>query len=252
MNESGPHIGKFVYAVVLSEGRPIPDLVGLDGGRIQAIHQRDIAAAVSDFPASEIKPLRRNLAPYYEVVRTLAEHCTTVPAVFGQIARSPNEVLRVLQVNYEEIRGDLDRLDRKVEMGVKVFWELENVFEYLVRRDARLSELRSRLLSKGSRVTRQQQIDFGALAKDLLDRAREDVWVKVTDQFEDTAVEIKLNDCTEERMAMNGLFLIRKDGKEEFFAGIERLDGLLGEEYVVKVDGPWVPFNFVERLELDL
>ena len=65
-------------------------------------------------------------------------------------------------------------------------------------------------------------------------------------------VEVKLNDCTEDKMAMNGLFLIRKDEKEEFLARIDQLTGLLGEEYVVNAAGPWVPFSFVQRLELDL
>ncbi len=252
MNEREPRIGKFVYAAILPEGRPIPDLVGLDGCPVQAIQEGDIAAAVSDFPVSELKPLRRNLAPYHDVVRTLAECCTTVPATFGQIARSPKEVLRALRVNHEEIRDALDRLDRKVEMGVKVSWELENVFEYLVRRDARVSDLRSRLQSEGSRVTRQQQIDLGGLVKDLLERAREDVSEKVAEHLEDVTVEVKLNDCTEDKMAMNGLFLIRKDEKEEFLARIDQLTGLLGEEYVVNAAGPWVPFSFVQRLELDL
>ena len=100
--KTGPCSGKFFYAVILPEGKPLPALVGLDEKIIHPIPYQDITAVVSDYPVTTIKPLRKNLFPYHQVTRTLAESCTTIPARFGQIAQHGEEVFNILRRHYLE------------------------------------------------------------------------------------------------------------------------------------------------------
>jgi len=250
--KAGPRLGKFFYAVILPEGKPLPALVGLDEKIIHPIPYQDITAVVSDYPVTTIKPLRKNLFPYHQVTRTLAESCTTIPARFGQIAQHGEEVFTILRRHHPRIRQELERLHHKVEMGVQVFWQVDNLFEYLIQQDRTLKGLRDRLLHRPSSVTRQEQIEFGVRLRDKLQEARMRMSQKVTAYLQEVAVEIKVAEPIEEKMALNGLLLVKKEQQDDFLRKVERMAGLVGDEYALKVDGPWVPFNFLEHIELGL
>lgn len=247
-----PRLGKFFYAVILPEGKPLPALVGLDEKKIHLISYQDIAAVVSDYPVTTIKPLRKNLFPYHQVTRTLAESCTTIPARFGQIAQHGEEVFNILHRHYRRVRQELERLHHKVEMGVQVLWQVDNLFEYLIQQDRGLKALRDRLLHRSSAVTRQEQIEFGGRLRDKLQETREKVSQKTMAYLQEVAVEAKVDEPTEEKIVMNGLFLVGKEQQQEFVAQVERIAGLMGAEYALKVDGPWAPFNFIEHIELGI
>lgn len=248
--QEAARLGKFFYAMILPEGKPLPALVGLDEKNIQPIPYQDIAAVVSDHPVTTIKPLRKNLLPYHQVTKTLAESCTTIPARFGQIAQDGEEVSAILRRHYVRVRRELERLHAKLEMGIQAFWQTDNLFEHLIQQDRVLKGLRDRLLRKSSSVTRQEQIDLGGRLRDKLEEVRKRMGQKVTAYLQEVAVEIKIAEPLEEKMALNSLFLVKKEQQDDFLWKVEKMAGLLGEEYILKVDGPWVPFNFIEHIEL--
>lgn len=250
--QEAPRLGKFFYAVILPEGKPLPALVGLEDQKIHPIPYQDIVAVVSDYPVTTIRPLRKNLFPYHQVTRTLAESCTTIPARFGQIAQHGEEVFNILRRHYPRVRQELERLHHKMEMGVQVFWQVDNLFEYLIQQDRTLKGLRDRLLHRPSSVTRQEQIEFGGRLRDKLQEARIRMSQKVTAHLQEVAVEIKVAEPLEEKMALNSLFLVKKEQQDDFLWKVEKMAGLVGDEYTLKVDGPWAPFNFIEHIELGL
>lgn len=243
--------GRFIYAVILPNGNPI-DLIGLDGCKVYMIPYRDIAAIVSDYPVGAIKLIRKNLSPYHDVTRRFAETCTTIPAKFGQIAEDGEKLIRVLRHNYPRIRQELERLHQKVEMGVKVFWEVENLFDYFVKTDAELRSLRDRIFSRQSPPTTLELIQLGGFVSDRMNARKEAVSQKVVSALRRAAVEEKLDEPSEEKIVMSGWFLVSKERPQDFVAMVHEAACLLGKEYVVKVDGPWVPFNFVEHIELEM
>ena len=242
--------GKFLYAIILSDREREFGPIGLDGERVPSILYQDIAALVSDYPVKEIKALRKNLSPYHLTIRKVAEGYTTIPAKFGQVAGDANKVRKVLEANYREIREELARLEGKVEMGLKISWTVGNVFEYVVGKNRELRELRDRLLKSSASLTRQQQIDVGAFAYGKLEETREGISEKVITMLQDSIEEAEIADPTEEKVVMHGAFLIRKDLQSDFAAAAQKVADLLGEDYAVKVDGPWVAFSFVRRIEL--
>ncbi len=242
--------GKFLYALILSDREHEFGTIGLVGGRVYSILYRDIAAVVSDYPVREIRFLRKNLSPYHLTIRTVAGEHTTIPAKFGQVAANANRVRGILQANYDEIRQELARLQGKVEMGLKISWNVENIFEYLVEKNHELRRQRDQLLSRFSSLTRQQQIDAGSLVYDKLNEMRGKITEKAIGMLQDSFEEVEFNQVTEAKVVMHCAFLIRKDRQEDFSVATERIAVLLGENYAIKVDGPWVPFSFVKRVEL--
>src|SRR3989304_2279383 len=198
--------GKFLYAVILSDREREFGPIGLEGGRVYSIPYQDIAAVVSDYPVTEIKFLRKNLSPYHLTIRRVAEECTTIPAKFGQLANDADKVRKVLEANYDELKEELVRLEGKVEMGLKVSWAVENVFEYVVGKSRGLRELRDRLLRRSASLTRQQPIEVGALAFDKLNEMRGELTEKALTLLEDSVEEVEINQITEEKMVMHGAF----------------------------------------------
>ena len=244
--------GRFIYAVILPNGKDHFDLIGLDGCKVYMIPYRDIAAIVSAYPVGEIKLIRKNLSPYHDVTRRLAETCTTIPARFGQIAEDGEKLLRVLRRNYPRVRQGLERLDQKVEMGVKIYWEVDNLFDYFVKTDAELKGLRDRIFSRQSPPTTLQLIELGGIVSDRMNARKEAVSRKVVSALRRSAVEEKLDEPGEEKMVMSGWFLVSKERQQDFEQMVNEAASLLGEAYAVKVNGPWVPFNFVEHIELEM
>jgi hypothetical protein len=242
--------GKFLYAVILSDRDNDFGSIGLDGGRVYSIACQDIGAVVSDYPVAEIKFLRKNLSPYHLTIRKVAEQCTTIPAKFGQVAADADRVRRLLKANYDEIRRELARLQGKVEMGLRIFWTVANVFEYVVEKNRELRNLRERLLKSSAFLSRQQQIDVGTLIYEKLNEMREAIAEKVMRMLQGSIEEVEIKQLTEEKAVMLASFLISRDRQDDFDASVQKVADLLGEDYTVKVDGPWVPFSFARRIEL--
>jgi hypothetical protein len=242
--------GKFLYAIILSDREREFGSIGLEGGSVHSILYQDIAAVVSDYPVTEIKFLRKNLSPYHLTVRSVAEQCTTIPAKFGQVAVDADKVRRLLQANYDEIREELARLQGKVEMGLKVSWAVENVFEYVVEKSRELKNLRAMILRSSVPLTRQRQIDAGALAYEKLEEMRGEITERVVTILQDSTEEVEIKQLTEEKLVLLASFLVKKDRRNDFNAAAQQVADLLGEDYAVKVDGPWVPFSFARRIEL--
>jgi len=242
--------GKFLYAVILTDKEREFGPIGLEGGKVYSILCQDIAAVVSDYPVTEIKALRKNLSPYHLTIRRVAEECTTIPAKFGQVAGDADRMRGVLEANYHELKDELVRLEGKVEMGLKISWTVENVFEYVVGKSRELRELRNRLLRRAASLTRQQQIEVGAFAYDALNEMRGEITEKVITLLQDSVEEAETNQITEEKVVMHGAFLVRKDRQNDFAVAAQKVADLLGEDYAIKVDGPWVPFSFIRHIEL--
>lgn len=242
--------GKLFYAVILTDRECSFGNVGLNGQRVYSINYKDIGALVSDYPRVDtIKLLRKNLAPYYDVIREAAQRSTTIPARFGQIARDAGEVGLALRRNYAKTRRELDRLDGKVEMGLKVWWNVENPFDYFVERDQPLRARRDQLRAKGP-LNRMEQIDFGCYFHERMDRARREIAERVLAAL--PPGEARLEEVVEDSMIANAGLLIRKDLRKPLEEAVDALGESMGEEYRLKLDGPWPPFSFVDRLELHL
>jgi len=225
--------------------------MGLDNQIVHSIHYKDVGALVSDYPrVDSIKLLRKNLAPYHEVNRKAAEHWTVIPAKFGQIARDAGEVSIALRKNYSLIRRELEKLEGKVEVGLRVNWDVENVFEYFIQIDDQLRARKERLANGGKQPTQMELIDFGTYFRERMDQFRGRMTEKILATLPHAAARIE--DVHDDQMVANVALLIRKDLQNQVGDALDPLGESMGNEYSLKLEGPWPPFSFVDRLELHL
>src|SRR5260370_21349538 len=166
---------RYLYEVIRAQDALPATCAGIDNVGIHKIEEGDIAAVASTVPNARIRPERRHLAAHQDVLkRLLLLSATPMPMTFGTISDSPRAVRQFLAKNRRAFLRQLNRVAGKVEMGLRVTWEVPNIFEYFVHVHPDLRELRDRLLSTTRPAQQGDKIELGQMFAHLLeeDRAR--------------------------------------------------------------------------------
>jgi cytidylate kinase len=242
---------KYLYAVVeASEPRSYPS-IGIDGSEVYTITEGRMAAVVSGLASPKIRPQRAHLAAHQAVLKCLMADTTPLPMAFGTIAASPDAIRGILIGNQRAFQEQFRRVAGKVEMGLRVAWDVPNIFEYFVNTHAELRLARDRLVGVRHEFTQEEKIELGRMFDRLLNDDREDHTRKVQRVLGPVCVEFKANQCRNEHEVMNVACLVRRHAQEEFSAGVFAAAKLFDNSFAFDYNGPWAPHNFVE-LELDL
>ena len=242
--------GKYLYGFAEAEFQPGAELLGLAGAPVQAIRYRDVAALVSDHPVEKLSLLRRNLEPHHRVVREVSLQATLIPASFGHISAGEEEIAELLRANYDGIREELERLAGKAEMGVKVLWDVDSIFEFFVSSDRELKNRRDRVFGT-SRVTLEDKLELGAFFEKRLKQERERLGNQLIEALRPLTVEARVNPPTDEKMVLNAAFLIERASEKQFEEALCRAAGLFDSNYALDFSGPWPPYSFI-RLGLKM
>lgn len=80
----------------------------------------DLAAAVSVWRGSTISASAENVWHHELVLRGLMERCTVLPMRFGTIADDAGVFSSFLETQYEKLIADLQRIEGKVEMALRI------------------------------------------------------------------------------------------------------------------------------------
>ena len=242
------NVGNYLYGFTDPGFQPGADLRGLAGAPVRVISLGEVGAAVSRHPVQRLMPLRRNVEPHHRVVRQISSKATLVPAAFGHISDSEKQILDVIRVNYDSIREELHRLDRKCEMGLKLSWNVNNIFEYLVRTDRALRELRDRVF-RHREPTMNEKLQVGGAFEATLMRERERLTRLLLGAFDAVARDsVSLPPRTEKTVCQASV-LIDQSRTAEFPQALEGAAGLFDANFSLEYSGPWPPYSFV-RLRL--
>ena len=241
----------YLYAIVAagepwSHGSP-----GIEGQQVYTIAEGRVAAVVSGVTSAKIRPERANLKAHQTVLNRLMADTTPLPMAFGTIAASPEAIHKILVRNQRAFEEQLRRVAGKVEMGLRVAWDVPNIFEYFVNTHAELRLARDRLVGARHEFTQEEKIELGRMFDRLLHDDREDHIRRVQHVLAPVCVEFKANQCRNEHEVMNVACLVRRDAQEEFSDGVFAAAKLFDNNFAFDYSGPWAPHNFVE-LELDL
>jgi hypothetical protein len=243
-------LGKYLYGFADGQFSPPAGLLGLAGAPVHALRFEDVAALVSDHPVEKLSLLRRNLEPHHRVVREAGQQATFIPATFGHISESAEQIVDLLRDNYAAIREELRRLAGKVEMGVKLLWDVDSIFDFFVSFDRELRNRRDRVFGR-SRPTLEEKLELGAYFDKRLKQERERLGNLIIEALRPLTGEVRVNPPSDEKMALNAAFLIERSREKEFEEALYRAAGMFDSNFALDYSGPWPPYNFV-RLSLKL
>ncbi len=238
--------GRYLYAVISGSEERIFDFLGIDEMPVYAISDGKVSAVVSDAPNGKIRPERHHLAGHHEVLKHLMADNTPLPISFGIIANGTRAIRNILTRNREALLEQLNRVEGKVEMGLRVAWDVPNIFEYFVSTHPELRATRDRLFGTRRRPAHEDKIELGRMFDRILNEDRENYTEMVEERLSPYCFEIKRNRCHNEREVMNLACLVGREAQEQFEVGIFEAARLFDNNFAFDYNGPWAPHNFVE------
>src|SRR5213595_828045 len=143
--------GKYVYCIVRSDRQREFGAIGIGGGqRVYTVAFHDLAAVVSDTPIVIYDPTRDNVLAHEFVNKTVMKENTVIPMSFGTVFRSEDDVTELLRSTYQAFSEVLEKMQDKIEFGLKVLWDRDKVVSGLEQDNEEIRRLRTR--SAGTRA----------------------------------------------------------------------------------------------------
>lgn len=243
---------KYLYAFIREKEDCRLPQAGLNQQDAYGISKNGLQAVVSDVPNKRVRPERRNIAAHQAVLRQLVNmEVSPLPVSFGIIADDLEAVEHILDTYSETLSENLDYVHGKVEMGLRVTWDVPNIFEYFVQTHPELRQVRDRAFGRHREPTHDEMIEIGRMFDHCLQEDRETHTSQVEDILDGYCLEIRRNKCPKESDVMNLACLVNRKDLKAFEQGIFEAAELFDNSFTFDYNGPWAPHNFV-NLELTL
>jgi hypothetical protein len=236
---------RYLYAIIDAQQAGSWNEIGINGSYVSTIVEGPVAAVVSGTAAKRVRPERANLAAHNSVVNLLMQTSTVLPVAFGTIAESYQAVQKLLTKNSHLLAEELESVKGKVEMGLRVRFDVPNIYEYIVSTNSELRESRdvafggSRVPDRGAKIELGGQFDF------YLDKARDEHFDTVLPCLEPLCLEIKRNPPRNNLEVMNLACLIDRSNITAFENAVLKSAKLFDNNFSFDFTGPWAPHNFV-------
>jgi Gas vesicle synthesis protein GvpL/GvpF len=244
--------GKYVYCIIKSE-RPLsfgPLGIGVEPADVYTILFQDIAAIVSTTPMVVQDPTRDNVLAHQRVNETVMQHHTVIPMSFGTVFKTDHDIIELLRSAYDAFSDVLSKMQGKVEFGLKVLWDREQIIREIEEEEEDIRRLKGEISSqKGSTYFARMQ--YGRLIDAALQARSEHYVTEVFQALRDVSVASRSNKPIGDRMIMNAAFLVTRDSETAFDSRVKDI-GQRYDKLTFKYTGPWPPYNFVNiRLKLE-
>lgn len=247
----------YCYAVARPfHAEDVAALRGVRGAPVELIAGEGVVAVTSrvraaEFSESALRASLEDLGWLEEVARAhnaVVDHVAgltvTLPFRIATIYLDPDRVREVLRVRRERLTAALDRLDGRVEWGVKVYTVESEPTASTDDPDVQTgrSYLRKRLEQRNSRE--------GSLQRAA--QIAEDVDVRLSqlaeDRYRHPAQHSELSRASGQNV-LNVAYLVPAADDEKFAAHVAEL-GERHQECRIELTGPWAPYSFaVEHIE---
>ncbi|MBW8817214.1 MAG: GvpL/GvpF family gas vesicle protein [Streptomyces sp.] len=245
---------RYVYAVCRPFGTPLQaQLAGVAGDPPRLLHHHGLVAVVSHVPERDFaeEPLRRHLEDLEWLTGTVRAHqsvidaltvvTTPLPLRLGTVFRDDSGVRVMIEEREEGFRRTLDRLQGRVEWGVKVYVETAapagaEATEAPEKPASGRDYLRQRRQRVRSNEDRWQQAEAFAT------RLHE----KLSAYAEDARLHAPQNPTlsgASGQNVLNAAYLVPRGESEEFVEMVDRTkDDVPGMR--VELTGPWAAYSF--------
>ena len=248
-----PEGGKYVYCIIrLDRPRDFGE-IGIGGSkRVYTVHYRDLAAVVSDTPIVIYDPTRENVLAHEFVNETVMREFTVIPMSFGTVFRSEDDVSELLRSTYQAFNDVLDKMQDKIEFGLKILWDREKVIANLEQENDEIRRLKDEISRNAASSTYFARMQLGRLVEAALEEKGNHFVADVHEELKQVAVASRSNKVIGDRMIMNAAFLVERAREKAFDDKVKEVSRRYEDVLTFKYTGPWPPYNFVNiKLKLE-
>jgi Gas vesicle synthesis protein GvpL/GvpF len=244
--------GKYVYCIIEASDalRFGPIGIGANPSDVYTVHYKELAAVVSDAPLEALDSTREHVLAHERVNETVMREHTVIPMSFGTIFKTREDIVELLRSAADAFGDVLDKMQNKLEFGLKVLWDRDQVVRDVEHDDEDISRLKKEISGQKG-PTYFARMQYGRLVDAALQRRSESYVAAILDQLRDVSVASRINKPIGDKMIMNAAFLISRDQESAFDSRVKAIAGQF-DKLTFKYTGPWPPYNFVNiRLKLE-
>jgi hypothetical protein len=246
--------GKYVYCIIRTENPREFGPIGIGGRRdvVHTVHYREFAAVVSNCPLIIFDPTRENALAHEHVNEIVMKDFTVLPMSFGTVFRTENDIREFLKGTYEALVEVLQKMEGKIEFGLKVNWDKESVIREIEAENEEIRRLKEEIISNQGASTYFSKMQLGRVVESALQAKADSFVAEIYEGLRNTAVASRSNKPIGDRMIMNAAFLVERDKTRSFDEQISEIAKKYENKLSFLYTGPWPPYNFVNiRLKLE-
>src|SRR5512142_1375426 len=182
--------GKYVYCIIKTE---FPRDLGQAGlgersDRVYTVHYNEFAAVVSKCPLIVFDPTRENALAHEHVNELVMKDFTVLPMSFGTVFRTENDIKEFLKGTYEALSDVLQKMEGKIEFGLKVNWDKDSVVREIEGENEEIRRLKEEIQSSTSTSTYFSRMQLGRVVESAL-QAKADAYVsEIYEALRDAAI----------------------------------------------------------------
>jgi Gas vesicle synthesis protein GvpL/GvpF len=253
--DTGPgESGRYVYGIVQAKEHMNFGKIGIGGAGelVYTVNYLDIAAVVSKTAVAIFDPTRENALAHEHVIETVMKNYTIIPMSFGTVFRTDDDIREVLKGIYSSLKDVLKQMSGKLEFGLKVNWDRDQIIEELKQHDEEIRRFHHEIIRKQLQSTYFARMQLGRMIdKALAERATQYVR-EIYEALRGVCVASRDNQPIGDKMIMNAAFLVDRARESEFDTVVNKIAKKYGKRLKFKYTGPWPPYNFVNiRLKLE-
>ncbi|MPM42502.1 hypothetical protein SDC9_89167 [bioreactor metagenome] len=225
----------FCYIYCITRENPdtaCPKVSGHQGGEIVKIPYRQIAAFISKTSQSYFEPTFENLSRHEEVISFFMKEGSPLPMRFSTILSSEEKIKAMLETYYDQFMENLEKVEGKVELGVKVFCKLEIQEEKAAMPET--SSPREYMLARYCQYQSRQRQTEGIMKETE----------RLHDRLAALSCESSYTRPMKNNLFFNASYLVAKDQKEAFDREAEHLKKQY-PAFKIVYSGPWPAYHFV-------
>jgi hypothetical protein len=244
--------GKYVYCIIEASDplRFGPIGIGPDPSDVYTVHYKSLGAVVSDAPLEVLDSTRENVLAHERVNETVMREHTVIPMSFGTIFKTREDIVELLRSAAEAFGDVLNKMQNKLEFGLKVLWDRDQAIREVENEDEDISRLKKEISGQKG-PTYFARMQYGRLIDSALQARSERYVADILEQLREVSVASRINKPIGDKMIMNAAFLISRDQETAFDAKVKSIAGRF-DKLTFKYTGPWPPYNFVNiRLKLE-
>ena len=162
--------GKYIYCITEDgQGETFGPLgIGGRGDQLRAIHYRDIGAVVTDAAIRRYPVSRENSLAHERAIEAVFKGHTVLPVRFCTIAEDEAKVRAILEREYAEFTGLLERMRGKVELGLKAIFHEELIYQDILEEHEEIKRRKAAVAAMPQQEAHWQLVAIGR----MVDRPR--------------------------------------------------------------------------------
>ena len=246
--------GCYVYGIMAGDSLPSLGKTAIGGevSDVFAVYHSELRAIASKVTTTILDATRENALAHEHVLERIMATRTIIPMSFGTIFRSEDDIRQMLKSIYPSLMEVLDKMEGKIEFGLKVSWDREKVIETLKREKEEIRRFTAELAKKRLQSTYLARMQLGRMIEQALTERTAELVKDIYETLRPVCVASRDNKPIGDKMIMNAAFLLEREKEVEFDKTVnqiaKRFENLLSFRY----SGPWPPYNFVNiRLKLE-